>query len=203
MGVLRKWFHDSRPEIWRQLSTELGATYQQRSWTKSDRIEVAHGEWVLTLDVFMVIVNNVPIPFTRLRAPFANTERFRLRVYRASIFTPVAKWLGMQDIEVGASAFDADWVVKSNDERQVKAFLADAALRARIAAQKKLSLSVEGDEGWFGKKFPDSVDELRLVIGGHEKDPARLKELFELFADCLDQLCAIGAAYEKRPDLKL
>ncbi|TAJ16210.1 MAG: DUF3137 domain-containing protein [Planctomycetota bacterium] len=203
MGPLRKWFHDSRPEIWRQLSAELGASYAKGSWTKSDRIEVAHGDWTLTLDVYTVHANHAHIPYTRLRAPFANAEKFRLRVYRASIFTPLAKWMGMQDIEIGASEFDADWVVKSNDERQAKAFLADAALRARIAAQKKLSLSVEDDEGWFGKKFPADVDELRLVIGGHEKDPARLKELFELFADSLDRLCAIGAAYEKRPGLRL
>jgi hypothetical protein len=203
MSKLRSWFRDSRPEIWRKLAQELGATYQARSWTKSDRIEVAHGEWTLTLDVYTVHANHAHIPYTRLRAPFANTERFRLRVYRASIFTPIAKWLGVQDIEIGASEFDADWVVKSNDERRAKAFLANSALRARIAAQRKLSLSVEDDEGWFGKRFPESVDELRLVIGGHEKDPARLKELFDLFADCLDQLCAIGAAYEKRPDLKL
>lgn len=203
MGLLRKWFHDSRSEIWRQLSAELGASYTQRTWSKSDRIEVAHGDWTLTLDVYTVHAGKAHIPYTRLRAPFANAEKFRMRLYRASIFTPIAKWIGMQDIAIGATEFDDDWVVKSNDERQVKAFLAEPALRARIAAQKKLSLSVEDDEGWFGKQFPPDVDELRLVIGGHEKDPARLKELFELFADSLDRLCAIGAAYEKRPGLKL
>ncbi|MBM3975904.1 MAG: hypothetical protein FJ299_02805 [Planctomycetes bacterium] len=126
-----------------------------------------------------------------------------MKLFRASIFTPVGKWLGMQDIEIGVSEFDRDWVVRSNDERQVRAFLGDPQLRARIAAQRKLSLSVEDDEGWFGRKFPAGVDELRLVIGGHEKDTERLKQLFELFADSLDRLCAIGAAYEKRPDLKL
>lgn len=203
MGKLRSWFRDSRPEIWRQLSAELGASYRERSWTKSDRIEVAHGEWTLTLDVYTVHAGNAHVPYTRLRAPFANTERFRMRLYRASIFTPIAKWMGMQDIEIGASVFDADWVVKSNDERRMRAFLANVDLRARIAAQRKLALSVEDDEGWFGAEFPPDVDELRLVVSGHEKDPARLKELFELFADSLDQLCAIGAAYEKRPGLAL
>jgi len=40
-------------------------------------------------------------------------------------------------------------------------------------------------------------------VVGVVKDVARLKQLFELFAETLDQLCRIGSAYEKSPGLKL
>jgi len=31
MADLLKWFRDSRPEIWRKLAQELGASYQERT----------------------------------------------------------------------------------------------------------------------------------------------------------------------------
>lgn len=108
----------------------------------------------------------------------------------------------MQDIEVGASSFDADFVIKSNDAAKVRRFCANEPLRRMLAGQKSITLSLEDHEGWFGSKFP-ATDELRIVVAGHLKDTERLRKLFELFAVALDQLCAIGAAYEEKPELRL
>ncbi|MCC6409413.1 MAG: DUF3137 domain-containing protein [Planctomycetes bacterium] len=202
MGM-KKWFHDSRPEIWKQLSAELGGRYTHGKWMKGDRIDVSHGEWMVTFDTYVIIVNKVPVPFTRLRAPFLNSEKMRLKVYRASIFTELGKFFGMQDLTIGDAQFDKDFVLKGNDERRVREFLANEKLRALLSAQKDVTLSVEDDEGWFGAKFPENTDELRVVIHGHEKNPERLRELFTLFAEGLDQLCRIGSAYEDAPTLKL
>ncbi len=203
MSKLKAWFGPSRGEIWRKLSTELGARYTAGTWRKSDRIDVAHGPWTITLDTFMVHANNAHVPFTRLRAPFLDTEHLRLKIYRSNIFAEVAKWFGLQDIEVGSVQFDKDFVIKTNHEAKVRAFCGNAALRQKLSAQKSITLSVEDNEGWFGPKFPPDTDELRVVVRGHLKDTERIKELFDLFAEALDQLCAIGAAYEKNPGLSL
>jgi hypothetical protein len=40
-------------------------------------------------------------------------------------------------------------------------------------------------------------------VVGVIKDVERLKALFELFSETLDQLCRIGSAYERAPDVKL
>jgi hypothetical protein len=40
-------------------------------------------------------------------------------------------------------------------------------------------------------------------VVGVIKDIERLKLLYELFAETLEQLCRIGAAYEQTPDLTL
>ena len=45
-------------------------------------------------------------------------------------------------------------------------------------------------------------DELHFHVGGIIKDVARLKLLFELFAETLDQLCMIGSAYAEAPKRK-
>jgi len=203
MGLLKQWFGPSRAEIWKKLSTELGAHYTAGKWTKSDRIDVEHGPWTITLDTFTVHANNAHVPFTRLRAPFLNAEHLRLKIYRSNIFAEVAKWFGLQDIEVGSVQFDKDFVIKTNDEAKVRAFCGNASLRSKLSAQKSITLSVEDNEGWFGPKFPPDTDEVRVVVSGHLKDTARIKELFDLFAEALDQLCAIGAAYEKKPGLAL
>jgi len=203
MELLKAWFGPSRAEIWKKLSTELGARYSAGTWRHSDRLDVEHGPWTITLDTFMVHANNAHIPFTRLRAPFLNTERLRLKIYRSGIFAEIAKWFGMQDIAVGSVKFDDDFVIKSNNEARVRAFCGNQSLRAKLAAQKSITLSVEDDEGWFGAKFPPDTDELRVVVPGHLKDTARIAELFDLFAEALDQLCAIGACYEKKPGLSL
>lgn len=203
MSLLKKWFHDSRPEIWQKLSHELGGEYTKGSWRQHDRLEVRHGEWVLTLDVFVVPVGKVMIPMTRMRAPFVNADGLRVKLHRESFFSSWGRFFGMQDLQIGVPEFDAAYVIKGNDERKVREFLSNEKLRALLLAEKDVRLSVEDDEGWFGKKFPENTDELRLEWGGHEKDPARIARLFELFAEALDQLCRIGSAYERRPGVKL
>jgi hypothetical protein len=51
---------------------------------------------------------------------------------------------------------------------------------------------VKDDEGWFGTKFPDGVDELHFAVAGVIKDIDRLKGLYDLFAETLDELCPPG-----------
>jgi hypothetical protein len=62
---------------------------------------------------------------------------------------------------------------------------------------------VKDDEGWFGPRFPDGVDELSFTVRGVVKDLDRLKEMYELFAEALDELCRIGAAYDTAPGVQL
>lgn len=203
MSLLKKWFHDSRPEIWKQLSAKLGGEYKKGGWGSGDRLEVRHGEWILTLDTFVVPVGKVMVPMTRLRAPFANADGFRVGLSRETFLTPLGRLLGMQDIQIGVREFDDAYVIKGSDERKVREFLSNAKLRALLLAEKDAGFTVEDDEGWFGAKFPEGVDELRVVWHGHEKDPKRIEHFFELFSEALDQLCRIGSAYERRVDVKL
>lgn len=203
MSLLKKWFHGSRPEIWQKLSRELGGEYTRGTWKGGERIEVRHGEWILTLDTYVVPVGKAYIPMSRMRAPFVNADGLWLKLHRESFFSSWGRFFGMQDLQIGVPEFDAAFVIKGNDERKVREFLANEKLRAVLLAEKDVQLSVEDDEGWFGTKFPENADELRLVWQGHEKDPERLRRLFELFAEALDQLCRIGSAYERRPNVKL
>lgn len=202
MGLFGR-FGESRAEIWRKLSAELGGSYSPRAWLKRDRVQVVHRNWTITLDPFVVHAGKSNIPFTRFRAPFLNTDAFRLKVYRANVFSTVGSWFGAQDVQVGEPEFDRDFVVKSTDEGKARAFFADRLICRLLQQQKRVQMTVQDHEGWFGPKFPADTDELRVMVRGHLKDMERLRSLFALFATALDRLCAIGAASERPPALKL
>lgn len=201
MGRLRKFFGPSKAEIWRQLAAEIDGKYVDRGPWKGDRVEGTHGEWTVTLDSYVVPAGKTMIPFTRMRAPYVNPDGFRFTIYRKGVFTDIGKLLGMQDVEIGHERFDRDFVIKGNDEGRLRSLFAGDRLRQLIDGQPDIHLTVKDDEGWFGPNFPDGVDELYFNLPGIIKDLDRLKRLYDLFAEALDQLCRIGSAYERSPDV--
>ena len=203
MGLKRKLFGPSRDEIWRQLSEQVGGRFVDGTWRKSPKVEATHGEWMMTLDNYAVSTGKAVVVFTRMRAPYVNPAGFRFTVYRKSIFSGVGKLFGMQDIEIGDPDFDDKFIIKGTDESVVRQLLSNPRLRELIAKQPDIQFSVKDDEGWFGAKFPEGVDELHFVAGGVIKDIDRLRALYDLFAETLDQLCRIGAAYEGAVDVRL
>ena len=198
---LLRVFGPSARTIWRQLGEEIDGKFVG-GW-RGAKVQGTHGEWTVTLDSYVVPAGKTFVHFTRMRAPYVNPDGFRFTIYRRSIFSGVGIWLGMQDIEVGDPAFDDEFIIKGTHEGQVRSLFSNPRLRELIAAQRSLHLTVKDDEGWFGATFPDGVAELYFTVPGVIKDLDRLKNLYELFAEMLDQLCAIGSAYEHDPRVTL
>jgi hypothetical protein len=203
MRMLRSPFGPSRQEIWRQLAAETGADYVDEGFWKKDKVQAHHGQWTVTLDRHAVSTGKVVIVYTRLRAPFVNPDGFRFNIYRRGLFSDIAKMLGMQDVEIGDEQFDRDFIIKGNDEGKLRALFSNLRLRTLIADQPAIMFSVRDNEGYFGPAFPDDTDELHFLVTGVIKDVDRLKRLFDLFAETLDQLCRIGSAYARNPDVAL
>lgn len=202
MGVLRKLFGPSREQIWRQLSTEIEARYLPGGFWKGDKVQASYGEWTVTLDTYVVHGGKAVIHYTRMRAPYVNPGGFRFTIYRKSIFSGIGKILGMQDVEVGHEQFDDDFIIKGTDEGKLRSLFSNPKLRDLVVSQPAIKLTVKDDEGYFGPTFPDGVDELEFTVVGVIKDVERLKRLYELFAETLDQLCRIGSAYERAPKME-
>jgi hypothetical protein len=197
---VRAWFGPSRSEVWKQLSAEIGGEYVDGGFWRGDKVEVTHGEWTITLDTYTVSTGKVTIVYTRMRAPYVNTEDFRFTVSRAGFLTEVAKKLGMQDIDIGHEPFDHDFVVKSNDEPRVRALFANATIRELLLDQPNLHhFSVRGGDRWMEPRLPDDQDALEFLVMGVVKDIPRLKALYELLSETLEELCRVGAAYRRAP----
>lgn len=200
MGVLRKLFGPSQQEIWQQLSAEIGARYVEGGFWKGDKVQATHGPWIITLDKYVVSTGKTTVVYTRIRAPYVNPDGFRFTVYRKGLFSEIAKWFGMQDIQVGYPPIDQDFIFKSNQPSKLQGLFSNSRIRELIAMQPEINFSVKDDEGFFGPSFPEGVDELCFLTRGVIKDLERLKLLYELFAETLDQLCRIGSAYETAPN---
>jgi hypothetical protein len=207
MTLRQKLFGPSRAEIWKQLSQQIDGTYQPGSFWKGDKVQVQHDGWTVTLDIHHVVVSTgkstIVIPYTRFRAPYVNPANFRFSIYKKSFFSGIAKFMGMQDVEVGHPEFDDRFIIKGKDDGKLRRLFENASLRQTLLNQSEAHVSVKDDEGWFGKNFPADVDELQFVVHGEIKDVARLKGLFEAFAICLDALHEIGEATKTDPGVKL
>ena len=156
------------------------------------------------LDTYTVSTGKNRVTYTRMRTPYLTPDGFRFTVYREGIFSEIGKWFGMQDVTVGYEDFDRDFVIKGNDEARLRQLFSNQKIRELIAAQPQIHFSVVDDDGNFWtKRFPEGVDELRFSVMGIIRDLERLKLLYELFAETLDELCRMGSASEQRPPVAL
>jgi hypothetical protein len=197
VSILRKWFGPSQGEVWRQLSEKMGATLAKGGFGKSDRVDVSHEDWTISLDAYYN--PGTKTMFTRFTAPYVNPDGFRFTIYRHGFFSDLGKRLGMQDVEVGFQEFDENFVIKGNDESKLRALFSDVAVREQLSAQKSVHLSIESGAGWFRKDDPPTNDRLTFQVPGVIKDVERLEQLFLLMSATLDRLCDIGSAYAARP----
>jgi hypothetical protein len=199
MGFLKALFGSSREEIWQRLCQEIDAQYVQGGFWKGDKVQAHHGQWTITVDMFHCNKQT----YTRIRAPYVNQDNFRFTVYRSGFFSDLGKMLGMQDVEVGSPEFDEAFVIKGNNEQKLRELFSNERIRQLLEMQPSVHLTVKDDEGWFSKTFPEGVDELHFMVVGVIKEVDRLKSLYYLFAEVLNQLCHIGSAYENDPQLEL
>ena len=201
--LYRELFGPCRETIWRQLAAETGASYVEGGFWKGDKVQASHAEWIITLEV----VAMGKATYTRLRAPYVNPDGFRFSVNHKGkgIFTDLGNLLGLQqDVEVGYPDFDRDFIIKGTDEAKLRRLFANARIRELIAAQPRIHFTVKEAPGiftrdLFAEKPPENVDALEFLIGGVFKDKERLRLLFDLFAETLDELCRMGSAYKDAP----
>ncbi len=109
----------------------------------------------------------------------------------------------MQDIEIGDSFFDEQFIIKGNDPEKIKLLFADDRIKELCQRQPKIHLRIKDDEGRFGPDFPEGVDELYFECLGVIKETVLLKSLFALFCFILERLVQIDSAYEDDPQIIL
>jgi hypothetical protein len=203
MGLFRELFGPSREEIWSQLSNEIGAEYEEGGFFKEGKVVLSYRQWEITLDTYAVHTGKSTIIYTRMRAPFVNKDGFGFNIYRKNIFSGIGKLFGMKDIEVGDAFFDDEFIIQGEPEHLVSRLLSNVEVKQLIQNQPDIHFQVKDDDGWFKGKFPEGVDELYFEVVGVIKDRERLKNLFDLFALILDELCRIGSAYETDPGVSV
>jgi len=192
MSLFKGLFGPSKETVWRQLAEKVEGRFIEGGMFGQDAVQTTSGDWIITLDTYS---DDDMSTYTRLRAPYVNSEGLFFTIYRAGLFDRLGKLLGMRNIEVGYPRFDRQYVIKGNSERRVRKFFENDRIRELIDSQPRIDLQVREHKGWFKTKFPDGVDELRFRRQGVLKDLGQLERLFELFTESLHQLCHDGKAY--------
>ena len=114
---------------------------------------------------------------TRFRIDFPRPLGASLSLTREGSLTPVARWFGMQDIEVGDPRFDSTFVVKGEDKNAVRHLLGDAAIRDGLVTLMGAAKSL--------RVADDHID---AVAQGLVEDAARLQSSLDSVADLADRL---------------
>lgn len=204
MGFLSALFGPSRDEVWAQLCTQIQGELVDDGW-RASKVQARVKDWILTLDTYTQSSGKSSTDYTRLRAPFVNRDRFQFTIYRTGLMTPLAKFFGLQDVEIGDPLFDEAFVVQSNNEAKIRAMLANSRIRELLHAQPTIGqFTIKDDEGWFATSgYPNGVDVLYFEVVSVVKDIAVLESLYALFAEVLNHLCHLDSAYHEDIDLHL
>ena len=108
----------------------------------------------------------------------------------------------MQDIAVGYPDFDRNFIIKGNYESKVRTLFANPRIRQLIQSQPNIFLQVTASDELYFEGKPtrkEHIHTLQPVI----TDIGRLKSLFELFEETLNQLCQMSSASEDDPHVVL
>jgi len=196
-------FGPSKNEVWKQLCEEINADLVEGGFWKGNRVEAKHNNWMLYLDTYTVSTGKSSVTYTRMRAPFINSNSFFFKIYKSGLFSDIGKVFGMQDIEVGYEEFDNNYIIQGNQEDLVVKLFSNPKIRDLITVQPRISLEIKNDEGFWGPKFNDNESELYFVVVGVIKELSLLKSLFELFSEVLEELELNGSASNEVTDVQL
>jgi len=197
-------FGPSKTESWTNLSNQIKAEFIKGNIFNTHKVIAREKEWTITLDTFAVHTGKATVPFTRMRAPFMSKDNFRFKIERRNFFSPIADFFGRKSLSTGNPDFDKHFVIKGSDEYKLKKLFSNEAIRELIMGQEDIHLEIKDDEGgWPNKRFPSDVDELYFQTSGIVKDVERLKLVFHLMKEVLNQLVTIGSAYDRNPNVTL
>lgn len=191
----------SEESIWKSFTGQVNGQYIDRSYWHSDKTEVTYNNWKIIFDNYIEYktVSNTTIQqtYTRVTAAYITIDDFRFEIARKNILSAIGTLFGRQDIIIGDSKFDKDFVIKSNNPSQIKALLSNNEIRRRIEEQPKINLETSDQKGVWEDKLPDNELELSFFVEGKIKDIAQLKAIYKLFTLLLDRLYEIGSIIPK------
>lgn len=200
-------------EALRQLAGEIGAEFLKDESGDTIKVVARVKQWTISLSAVMgykgtsysTTKQAMGHAGVAMLAPYVSKDRFEFRVVRKGRFARLwLKLFGTKAIEIGYRAFDHDFVVKGNDESTVRALFANPRIRELI--QSLQHVNVEGVQDESTERFAQRVALLVFwfSLGPIELTNVRkLKWLFELFEEILNQLCRIGSASEEEPDAQI
>lgn len=213
MTLKEEFFGPSKEDVYKSIASELNGKFIRGEFNNPVRVDVPFKNWIITLDthVVMELINASPgnhyggnAIYTRVRAPFIKTGNFQFAVNNTTPLDSFTKLFGSQDIIVGDEQFDKLFTVKGNEKAKVETLFSNRTIRDLIIELEEMNLSIRTQEGiYLGTKLPENVNELFFKSEDLIIDPEKLKLLFQLFSEILEQLCKMNCANDENPNIDL
>jgi len=160
---------------WKQFANEIGAELIEGGFFRSSKVQARVKEWTVTLDTYSVSSGDSSENYTRIKTSIQDKDGFWFSIFRTGLVAKLDKALGAQKIDVGDPDFDQAFTIRSNNESKVRSLFSNLKIRQMLQAQKSITIAIRKNE-------------LHLETRGVIRDVERLKSLFELFKETLNQL---------------
>ena len=132
-----------------------------------------------------------------VRIPFKSASGFRLKMYeQTTISGLVSKFFEAQDIEIGDSKFDRNFIIQSEDEDKVIRLFSGEQIKKASYVPGILEITIDNDNGFWGTTFPDGADELCVTVSGTIWDTNPYEGLFKISGEVLITLIEMGIVEE-------
>ena len=179
-------------EVLKQFSTLMNGNFIERSIWESAKVEILHHNRPIIFDNYTEFRTsggqNFEQQYTRVLSPISSNSDFKFEIYPQTLLNSISKIFGARDIIIGDKEFDRKFIIKSNDEVEVKSFLKDDSLKLQILAFKEINFQISDKKGIWGEKLPDGEFELSFFINGLVDHTEILKQIHKLFCAALNRL---------------
>lgn len=190
-------------QAWRELASEIGAEFLRDQSSRTMKVVARMKRWSVTLHEGRRAADSSWEHVYRTRiiaAPYVSKDGFSFELYRKGPLSDLwRKIFGTKDIEVACPESDRPFFIKGDDKPKVRALAANSRIPQLMQCQPSISVKV-----LQAKATPDFAEEIDALYAdlGYEPimDVERLKSLFGLFAEILNELSHMGSASEEEPD---
>jgi hypothetical protein len=145
IGVVAGRYSKAVAAAWTEAASRLGLDYQQRGFARP-RLEGVIDGMRVAVDVRVQRSGNNSQNFTRYRV-WAPTRGFAFRLSRQTGLSKIGKLFGAQDVELGDPGFDDAFVVKTDDEPQLR----------NVLDSRLMGLLVRTEAAYPGTVFKDGL----------------------------------------------
>lgn len=122
--------------------------------------------------------------YSRGIVEFVSPDNLKMRILPQDLIETIGKFFGAQDITIGNKAFDRKFMIKGNNESQIK-FLLDGIIRDFLLRQKIVRFEITDGEGIFDEKPKEGHYMIYYLSETKINDEDQLRELYNFFDELI------------------
>lgn len=197
------WFKNKRKEVLQEAADTYGGTYVDEGGFRGFWVEFAWRHLPLILDSHTQSTGKSAVTYDRLRVVFKAAAPFKLKIYKKSIFSGMAKALGAQDLLTGDAAFDAAFMVKGSDQDRVFDFFLEEALLRRMEQMSMFRVEITDRDPLNFQRMQEGELLLLIYALDRRRDVAAYGTMLDLGRQFLERMDALGIVQPEPPETPL